>query len=74
MLYEQDRATPFDFDIEITFLEYQVGDTFGKEILEMQDMKDLFEDFRSDKALFAQFWDTLNYTIEQEAGEYYGDF
>lgn len=65
-----EKATPFDFDLELAWLEYRICSIFGQKIMEYKDMKELLEDFRRDKSLFAQFWDTINYHLEEVCGEY----
>ena len=62
-------STPFDFDLEIWGLWWNLKDIFGDEYVEQQDVKDMFHDFAADKMLFVQIWDTINYHIEENSDE-----
>lgn len=66
-----EKATPFDFDLELLMLNIKIRDIFGEKALENQSIKDMLIDFGSDPMLFVQVWDTINYNVEQNMVEIY---
>ena len=64
---------PFYFDLASMEVAWDLENTFGEEILEKEDIKDMFKSFNSDKIAFAQLIDVIKMHI-YEAGEYTLDY
>lgn len=69
VILELEKATPFDFDMEIAMLEYNLADIFGDDFVKQPDVQDMLTDFRVNKADFARLWDTINYSVWQNIEE-----
>lgn len=69
MTDEYNKATPFDFDLELLGLYWDLERIFGEDYVKQEDVRDMFHDFGADKMLFVQIWDTINYHIEENSDE-----
>lgn len=69
MAIYDEPSTPFDFDLEIWGLWMNLQRIFGEKYVQQEDVKDMFRDFAKDRTLFAQFWDTINYHIEENSDD-----
>lgn len=69
MAIQYEPSTPFDFDLEIWGVWWDLQRHFGENYVQQQDVKDMFADFAADKMLFVQLWDTINYHIEENSDE-----
>lgn len=69
MTDEYNKATPFDFDLELLGLYWDLERIFGEDYVKQSDVRDMFHDFGADKMLFVQIWDTINYHIEENSDE-----
>lgn len=66
---EYNIATPFDFDLELLGLYWDLERIFGEEYVQQEDVKDMFHSFGADKMLFAQIWDTINYHVMENCDD-----
>lgn len=66
-----EKATPFDFDMELLWLNFQIKEIFGEKALNNESIKEMLIDFGADPMHFVQVWDTINYSVEQNMVELY---
>lgn len=69
MTDEYNIATPFDFDLELLGLYWDLERIFGEDYVKQPDVRDMFHDFGANKMLFVQIWDTINYHIEENSDD-----